>query len=399
MTKVESSAESMPREIHQMYSESKRVEYLDSIRGLAALFVLLAHTIGAFDWPATYGRVCGWPFVSILFNGKEAVCMFFVLSGFVLSKPYAGATKSGGPRRMFLPTFYLRRFTRIWLPWFFVFVLSLVARKFWFSQPLTDPPVSKWLGQFWRAPLTAGDFFRQCAFLLHDNSRQLLNQDWSLGVELKGSLLIPLFLFLLPGKRLPALLALAVALSVFGRSGHCYVSFIIGVSLAGHGEPIVGWLRRAGRLARVLWLVFGLSLYQSLSLLLTHFPETRTLYKCGWIATSLGCALVLLAAFSSQSVQKLLSRKPLVFLGRVSYSVYLLQFIIILCCLPPLVRLANGCGLVNRPALFALVLLASVGATVGCSAITYRFVEQPAINLGHRLTRKIQLRFQTRPQP
>ncbi len=103
---------------------------------------------------------------------------------------------------------------------------------------------------------------------------------------------------------------------------------------------------------------------------------------------------MLLAAASSQSIQKWLSRKPLVFLGRVSYSVYLLQFIFILCLLPPLVRLANGWGLASRPGLFALTLLASVGATVGCSAITYRFIELPAINLGHRLTKKLQLYVQ-----
>ncbi len=376
-----------------MYSESRRVEYLDSIRGLAALFVLLSHTVLAFDWPATYGRICGWPFISILFDGKEAVCMFFVLSGYVLSKPYAGGAGNARPRKIFLPSFYLRRFTRIWLPWFFVFVLSILARKFWFWQPRTDPPITQWLDQLWHVPLTIGDFFRQCAFLLHDSTRQLLTQDWSLGVELKGSFLIPCFLFLLPRKRVPVLLALAVALPVFGRSGHYYVSFILGVLLAGHGELIVVRLARTGRFARVLWLVFGLSLYQTFGLLLTHFHETRPLYKCGWIVTSLGCALVLLAAASSQSIQKCLSRKPLVFLGRVSYSVYLLQFIFILCLLPPLVRLANGWGLASRPGLFALTLLASVGATVGCSAITYRFIEQPAINLGHWLTRKMQLYF------
>jgi len=83
-----------------------------------------------------------------------------------------------------------------------------------------------------------------------------------------------------------------------------------------------------------------------------------------------------------------------VFLGRVSYSVYLVQFIIILCWLPPLVRWGNDCGITNRLGLFALTLLVSVAATVGFSAITYRLVEVPAINLGHWLTRELQARFQ-----
>lgn len=110
-----------------MNSDSKRIEYLDSIRGLAALFVLLSHTAGAFAWPATYGAVLRWPFISILFEGKEAVCMFFVLSGYVLSKPYVSSPANTVPRKIFLPTFYLRRFTRIWLPWFFIQSMSLAA--------------------------------------------------------------------------------------------------------------------------------------------------------------------------------------------------------------------------------------------------------------------------------
>jgi hypothetical protein len=71
-----------------MDTETKRVEYLDSIRGLAALFVLLCHTTKAFDWPPAYWTLINWPFIYILFDGKAAVVMFFVLSGYVLSKPY-----------------------------------------------------------------------------------------------------------------------------------------------------------------------------------------------------------------------------------------------------------------------------------------------------------------------
>jgi hypothetical protein len=71
-----------------MYSQPKRIEFLDSIRGLAALFVLLSHTIGAFAWPASFFAMARWPFISILFDGKAAVAMFFVLSGYVLAKPY-----------------------------------------------------------------------------------------------------------------------------------------------------------------------------------------------------------------------------------------------------------------------------------------------------------------------
>jgi len=114
-----------------MYSQQKRIEYLDSIRGLAALIVLLSHVGGAFEWPGIFFAVMNWPFLYILFNGKEAVAMFFILSGYVLSKPYMD-NKLTHSRKIFLPTFYLRRFIRIWSPWFFVFIISILAQKFLF---------------------------------------------------------------------------------------------------------------------------------------------------------------------------------------------------------------------------------------------------------------------------
>ncbi len=376
-----------------MYSESKRIEYLDSVRGLAALFVLLSHTIGAFDWPAALSAPGRWPFTSILFAGKEAVGMFFVLSGYVLSKPFVAAAGIT-PRKIFLPTFYLRRFTRIWLPWFFVFAASIFAQKFLFFHPATCPPISNWLDRFWHVPLTVENFFKQCAFLQHDATRQLLNQDWSLGVELKGSLLIPLFLFLSRGKRVFVLLALAAVFPIILATGHYYVSFIVGVLLARYGEPMTGRLLRASPLHKILVLLLGLSLYQGYDCLVSVLQESRLALQCGWIITTLGCALVLLAVFASSTIQRILNHRVIVFLGRISYSVYLVQFIVILCLLPPLIKLANQLGVVQTPVLFGLSFIASVGATIGCSALSYRLVEVPSINLGHRLTKGIQRRYQ-----
>jgi peptidoglycan/LPS O-acetylase OafA/YrhL len=283
------------------------------------------------------------------------------------------------------------------VPWFFVFLASIVARKFLFSPTLTEPPTSQWLNIFWHVPLTVGDFFRQCAFLLHDPARQLLTQDWSLGIELKGSVLIPLFLFLARGKRVALLLVLAALFLALVGTGQCYVSFIIGVLVAQYGGFFITRIVQQGRLVRMLILFLGLVLYQGFSLTLKFYGELPA-YKLGWVISSLGCAVVLLSAFSSASIQRFLNHRALVFLGRVSYSVYLLQFIIILCVLPPLVRLVNGWGVVQRPVLFGLTVLVSVGLTIGCAASTYRLVEVPAINLGHWLTKKIQARFQ-KPNP
>jgi peptidoglycan/LPS O-acetylase OafA/YrhL len=375
-----------------MYSQQKRIEFLDSIRGLAALFVLFSHTVGAFGWPESFYAPMNWPFISILFNGKEAVAMFFVLSGYVLSKPYV-ENNVASPRKIFLPTFYLRRFLRIWPPWFFVFVISIFAHKYLFFQPATQPPVSKWLDGFWQAKLTVPDFFHQCIFSLHDATRQLLNQDWSLGVELKGSALIPLLVILVRRKYVAFIFPLAVLFLIFIGTGQYYVSFIIGVLVAQYDSGWNARLARMGRVARAAFFVGGLMIYQGFSLMMEAFQGRPFSYKYGWVVTSIGCAVILVSVLGSQTLQRILNCRQLVFLGRISYSVYLLQFIIILCLLPPLVATLNQFGITQPLFLFSVTILASIAATVGCAAIMHRFVELPVIDFSHRLTKKIQRRF------
>jgi peptidoglycan/LPS O-acetylase OafA/YrhL len=206
--------------------------------------------------------------------------------------------------------------------------------------------------------------------------------------------LIPLFLFLAHRRRISWLVLLAVLFLAFVGTGHYYVSFIIGVMVAQYGHHLVARLRSAGSLAKVVVFMTGLLLYQGYGLTISWLPETPTTRKWGWVITSLGCAVILLSTFSSSRLQGWLNHKAPAFLGRISYSVYLLQFIIILCLLPPLVRWVNGLGMVQPLPLFGLTILVSVVATLGCATITYRFIEVPAINLGHRLTKEIQRRFQ-----
>ncbi len=236
---------------------------------------------------------------------------------------------------------------------------------------------------------------RQCAFLLHDANRQLLPQDWSLGVELKGSALIPLFLFLAHRQRVVLLFILAAILLVFVGTGHYYVSFIIGVLLAQYGDSLGARFMPTKRSNRIGILLIGLLLYHGYGLIVGQlFGEAELARKCGWTITGLGCAIILLSVFNSPTLQKLLNHKAAVWLGRISYSVYLIQFIVILCLLLPLVKILNGWG-IHQPAIIMIFsLLVSVSVTVGCAALTYRYIEVPTINWGHRLTKKIQSRFQ-----
>jgi peptidoglycan/LPS O-acetylase OafA/YrhL len=59
---------------------TNRIQYLDSIRGLAALSVVIFHCISNHWGYRTDAKIS-----FLLFNGSDAVSLFFVLSGLVLT--------------------------------------------------------------------------------------------------------------------------------------------------------------------------------------------------------------------------------------------------------------------------------------------------------------------------
>lgn len=365
-----------------MKPAAARMEFLDSIRGLASVAVLLSHSF-IFEWPDAVYRFINLPMVNLAFNGKEAVAMFFVLSGYVLSRPYFADAATGRPaRKIFLPSFYARRFTRIWLPWFFVFGLSAAAQFFLFRDWRTSPPMNDWAGGFWHIPLTAENFLRQCLFMEHDPRVQLLNQDWSLGIELKASVLMPLLILLVSGWRLGCLLAVSAGLPYFFGADIFYVSFILGILLARYSQPLLAGLRPQPVVVKVGVLLAGLGLYQAFQILGAG--------NVSCLMTSLGCGLIILATLASERLQALLHWRPVVFLGRISYSIYLLQFIVILCVLPPWVHWLNAHGITGTASLLPLSLAMSVGGTVLLAALNYRWVEKPCLQLGGWLSKKMQ---------
>ena len=374
-----------------MYQPPQRIEYIDSLRGLAALAVLLGHSF-IFAWPAAVMQWFNYPLVNLAMDGRAAVAMFFVLSGFVLARPYFVSGTGTPSRAIYLPTFYLRRLTRIWLPWLFVFGLSALAQVTIFQQWPQSPATNEWFQGFWQTPLTWMSFLRQCVFLEHNAHVQLLVQDWSLGVELKASALLPLFIILARNWSAWSLLPVSALFLALLPTGHYYVSFIMGVLLAQHGDPIVQWLKPKPLAVKASLLLAGLVFYQSNHLggnLLTH---PAGLKGC-WLGTALGCALILLASLSSCRMQATLRLPALLFLGRISYSVYLLQFIVILCLMPPWICDLNKLGIYQTSWLLPLELIGSVGLTVGLSALTYRWVEIPCIDLGHWFSKAWQEKF------
>jgi peptidoglycan/LPS O-acetylase OafA/YrhL len=106
---------------------NKRLDYLDSIRGLAALSVAIYHVISA-HW--------GWMPLGkaglFIFNGGDAVSLFFVLSGLVLSIRYFD-TQSRQEESIHYPKFIFARIVRLF-PAFLV-MLAIYYGYAYISEP------------------------------------------------------------------------------------------------------------------------------------------------------------------------------------------------------------------------------------------------------------------------
>jgi peptidoglycan/LPS O-acetylase OafA/YrhL len=117
-------------------SSGRHFPYLDGVRGLAVLMVLLYHS-----WQTAGGPKYGWKFLGVKgdFANLLAVCftgveLFFILSGFLLAQSWVRADFLGRPR----PS--LRKYFR--LRWFRIAPAYYCALVFWILLfiPMISPP-------------------------------------------------------------------------------------------------------------------------------------------------------------------------------------------------------------------------------------------------------------------
>lgn len=282
---------------------------LQGLRAIAVLPVVLFHA--------------GFDFVP---GGFVGVDIFFVISGYLIT----GILLKGFDRGTFsYSVFYLRRMRRLF-PALLLVVSCSMLLGFWVLLP--DELVS--LAQSAVASLlfSANFFFwsETGYFAIEAQSTPLLHL-WSLGVEEQYYLLFPAFIALIyrhPNKRLlfPALaisflisLALSIVLVYYKPSATFYLLPTRAWELLG------GAIIATGRLPKFskpnAWGVIGLGL---IGYALFYLHEGSVFPGVNAIAPVFGAALIIHAGSDGRSiVSRLLTNPLLVFVGTISYSLYL----------------------------------------------------------------------------
>ncbi|MBO0356989.1 acyltransferase [Hymenobacter sp. BT186] len=385
------------------------LHYLDGIRGLAAV-VVVAHHLASVFYPALITadpqaiRLGGWELViagsplNVVLGGHLAVCLFFVLSGVVLSEQYFRTGQLAAVQSQ-----AARRYVRLVVP--VGFSVLLAAGLHWAGAfrhvELSRQLGNTWLAGFWQEPLGAGwELVLDALIRVPLNGEAKYNPvHWTLNTELIGSYFVFALLALFGNFRRRGLLYVFMLVVLqFANLSFYLAAFTVGVALndARHHAAWPVGLRRNRRVAAGLLLL--------VAALLGSFPQAgfveveATAYRFlqpSWfthdramqVAHILGAAAFIAAVMASPTLRRALGAKWLRWLGGISFSLYLLHFLVIatftstvFLALPPQLSYHTG---------VLLSVLATVPVLLLLAWAMYRLVDLPGIRLARWLYQRL----------
>ena len=369
---------------------------LAALRGVAALVVVAYHAlllfkIGGWDdaylRPAAWGQpiLGGWQLLISLFNGPAMVTLFFVLSGTVLSlslsrdEPFRVGT---------VPGYWVKRGFRLY-PLLVFSALFAVAFQYAFAGGQLPEVATGWFRSGFK--IERHSLPVELVKNAFGITSSLNSPSWSIKVELLGSFIFPALLVC--GARFWSSVATAVVLilAMFIISPSRMVAYINIFAICFFvGAQIVRWHVRIGRLwslqslgSRVLLTSFGaaLLLFSRRIVGPTDFaPPVAVLLE------TIG-SFILVSSIFFGAEHHLYRSAPLQYLGKLSYSLYLLHITILLA----VARLLAPLAMAARPSIFALYLIDGITVII-CLALslllavcTFEYIEKPAQRFGHRL--------------
>ncbi|KKQ72100.1 MAG: hypothetical protein UT33_C0005G0021 [Candidatus Peregrinibacteria bacterium GW2011_GWC2_39_14] len=323
--------------------KTEKINYLDGIRAISAIIVVFHHYILAF-LPALYtgnaaeshinaaseAYLAGSP-LGIFYAGNFAVCLFYILSGFVLSykflkfKNYEIIISSA-----------IRRYFRLVVPILVSVFVAYILMKlgFFFNKEASEFSKSSWwfAGQwsfetsFWH--MLKSGLFR--VFFAYDASYNTAL--WMMSYIFYGSF-ITLGVIALFGKL--KLRYVAYVLTYLILINTYYSAFILGIILADIFANSPNFFKKFNHFYITIPLIligiffgaypFGVytngTIYELFNLQFLPSP--------GQFWHIIGSFLIIIAAFASTNFQKFLSNKFLIFTGAISFSIYLIHALVL----------------------------------------------------------------------
>ncbi|MDR5766023.1 MULTISPECIES: acyltransferase [unclassified Caballeronia] len=362
-----------------------RYHQLDSLRGIAALTVVFSHysQITLTHWL----QHVPWRAIA---EGHSAVILFFALSGFALAMQITGDSRPG------FAEFIVKRVCRIYIPYLIAVLAAYTAYCLLYRSNLSW--TGEWVNQAWHAGIDRHDLLDHLYFVIPFSNSTLDPVLWSLVYEMRISLIFPLLVVVVFATPVwfSVALSMCFSLAAFGYYHHLqrtlldasiqgewmptihYMSmFVLGALIARYREAISSKLGAYS--ARTLFgaLLICLALYVLVGSITRHSISNDVLrsFADDWIILPAVTGILVLA-IALRPFAAFLTARPLIFLGEISFSLYLLHCIVLLGVLHYFGETYQGMSLI-----IAAVLILPV------SIAGYYAVEKPSIRLGRYLTR------------
>jgi peptidoglycan/LPS O-acetylase OafA/YrhL len=366
-----------------MNLENSRIKQLDGLRGLAVLFVVAFHyinnqiSIGLADQQSatTFQKIL----LKTTYFGWVGVDLFFVLSGFLIGSILLRNKKSIN----LFKTFYIRRFVRI-IPIYYLLLVVFFTCK----QAIATPNVFMFDHGF---SLTYYFLFIQNFAMGFNNTFGFpaLVPTWSLAVEEQFYLIIPLIVYFFKQKNLKFFIAFCLIVAPICRhlSANWYQQYTL--LLCRIDAPAMGFLiayllqneKIKIFLFKNLKSVKYLTVFLILVSVVLYKYSDVDVFNHSIISTIFGFTIFIIVHTESGFVFKFTTSKVLVFLGGISYFVYLYHLLILhvfhfifLNHSAPQMKTVADC-LLTISALFTTILFAMV---------SFRFLERPLIAWSHK---------------
>lgn len=341
-----------------------QIDSLDGARGIAVLIVLWSHTsnAGLFFFPNFNGAG----------TGKAGVFLFFILSAYLLTRPFICAFQTEFRLKYFL-NYAMRRCLRIF-PLYTVYLLIAVITTLYFNVTIggvTKPlPFSLNWGQFWKH------------ILLQEGK----SVTWSIPVEFKYYLILPVFAYLYSKAIRYGLLAISTilllswgALNLFRYAYNIdfellhtitYAEiFMIGsyaaaIKVVWDNNPPSHILRHYVSLSALIATAFLLFFIPSVYSNLIEPVKSNFMHKSIFLYSILWFFFLLNLLIEDNITNHILSFKYLRLIGNISFSLYLIH--------APIIALVLLLEI--NPYLSAWLILS---LSILLSSLTYLCVERP----------------------
>lgn len=325
---------------------------IDGLRAIAVLAVLFYHAD-----------------LAIFSGGFVGVDVFFVISGFLITKKIASEIQA---HKFSLASFYEARIRRIF-PALFVVIAFTVFVGAWLFEATSYMELGKSVTAttlFWSNIL----FHSQAGYFDAPSTLKPLLHMWSLSVEEQFYFFLPLFLVFLTWLFKEKRVFVLALVGIFSLVLNIYI-LNQDPSAAFFLAHLRAWELLMGSLIALKSVRLNPRFYSPLSFLgvsmilgsIVLFSDETLFPGVAALVPVIGSALVIYSGIDSKTwVGKILSTKPFVFIGKISYSLYLWHW--------PLIVFGKYWLIRQLTALDIIVLLAF---SFVMATLSWKFIETP----------------------